>query len=77
MSRNRDELYDRREKIVERLLDEKSYDELVDGTAKAKDAIVVSIRKQFEDTKRITNRQAAVLAGWLADEQLEYSDDEE
>lgn len=63
-----------REQMVEDLLDEKEHEELVQLSEKAKDTKVVSIRKQFEDHGSITERQAAVLAGWIADEALEFGD---
>lgn len=65
-----------RAEIVEQLLDEKDHEELVQLTDKAKDPRVVSIRKWFEEKGWISDKQAAVLARWIADEALEYGDDE-
>ena len=65
-----------RAQIIEDLLDEKEHEELVQLTDKARDPKVISIRKWFEEKGRISDKQAAVLAGWIADEALEYGDDE-
>lgn len=66
-----------KEELVEELLDENDEDELVRLTEMAKDPKVVDIRRQFKERQYLTPKQAAVLAGWIADERLEYGEEDE
>lgn len=67
----------KRDALVADFLDDNDSEELVELTKDAKDPKVVSIRKQFKDTGKLSTRQDAVLAGWLAEEKMEYDDEED
>lgn len=67
----------RREEIISEFLEELDHEELVLQTAAAKDGKVRSIRACYKEKKVITTRQAAVLAGWLADQRMEEEGEED
>lgn len=50
--------------------------QLYERTAKARDGKVIGVRQWFEKHKIISDKQAAVLAGWLAEEKLELDEEE-
>lgn len=65
-----------REELVEEAL-ELGVAQLYALSDKARDPKVVDIRKKYERTGQMSRAQAAVLAGWQADQIIEYGMDGE
>lgn len=57
---------------VNELVEELSAQDLFDSTEDAKDPVVVSIRKQYKEVGKMSDKQKCVLAGWIADYEAEY-----
>jgi hypothetical protein len=66
------EWWDKRSELQAKYVRELVPKELYERTAKAKDGKVISIRKWYEEHHGIiSDKQAAVLAGWIAEEEME------
>jgi hypothetical protein len=59
------------------LIEELSAKQLYEQTSSAKDGKVIAIRKAFEQHRGLSDKQRAVLAGWLAEREMEDAEDEE
>jgi hypothetical protein len=71
---DRGEYWAERERLKAEFLEENDHAQLFDLTAKAKAPLVVSIREQWKSKQWMSDKQAAVLAGWLAEQEVEYGD---